>query len=260
MIARTHNPLKLLSLSLALSLGMAVSTGFSTGVVAQQPSQQSSGTQGVTGSWNAFNPPNRGLPGGRQEGGGVRGPCPNGSEKMTALSPQTDAGLTASGSPSFLLFVPEGLSLPMEFTLSEYADGNNQAEKEVYKTRLTLTGTPGIISVSLPGNKSLDVGKNYYWSFALVCKENAPEASIIRGGWVQRAEVSPSLQQEIAKASTEKQADIYAREGMWYDTVATLAQLRRNKPEDTTIQARWQALLNGVDLDNLANASFTDYK
>lgn len=264
-MARTKSVLQFIPLSLAVSFGLSVSTGFSTVVLAQQTSQSTLISQQLGGTWNAFNPPNRGLPGGRQEGGGVRGPCPSGSEQLTALSPQTDAGITSLAQPSFYLYVPEGISLPMQFTISEYPDANNpkSEEKEVYTTKFNLTGKAGIINVSLPEKTAgLEVGKSYYWSFTLVCKPNAREASIIRGGWVQRQALTPSMEQEIqrtAKNSPENLPGLFEREGMWYDAVATLAELRSQNPGKTNIEKQWQALLNSVDLGSLANAEFINY-
>lgn len=260
-MARKKSFLYLLPLSLALSFGLAATSSFPTLVQAQisQPDANAQG-QGVGGNWNAFNPPSTGLPGGRQEGGGVRGPCPNGSEQITALSPQTNAGLTASALPKFYLYVPATISLPMEFTLSEFTDANNEEnEKEVYQTTFKLTGTPGVISVSMPeGEPPLEVGKNYYWSFSLLCQNNAPEASIIRGGWIKRSELSPKLQQELNSAKAIDRPSIYAREAIWFDTVSSLAELRRLEPDDATVAKNWEELLNSVELGNLANAPFVD--
>jgi len=261
-MARTKSLLQFIPVSLAVCVGVSVSTGFSTVVVAQQSSLIS---QQFGGSWSAFNPPNRGLPGGRQEGGGVRGPCPNGSEDMTALSPQSDAGLTSSGQPSFYLYVPKEISLPMEFSISEYPDENNPKaeEKEVYKTNFNLTGKAGIIKVSLPEKMAgLEVGKSYYWSFSLVCKPNAKEASVIRGGWVQRQNLRSSVLQEIqaaAKNSPEKLPGLFEREGMWYDALATIAELRSKNPGKADIEKEWERLLNTVELGNLVNEEFINY-
>lgn len=257
-MARKKSLFYLLPLSLALSFGLAATTGFPTLVQAQisQPDANGQG-QGLGGNWNAFNPPNTGLPGGRQEGGGVRGPCPNGSDQITALSPQTNAGLTTSASPKFYLYVPASIALPMEFKLSEFTDENNENEKEVYQTTFTLTGTPGVISVSMPADApQLEVGKNYYWSFSLICQNNAPEASIIRGGWIKRSEVSPRLQQELETAKAIDRPGIYAREAIWFDTVSSLAELRRLEPDNPTLTKNWEALLNSVELGDLANAPF----
>lgn len=265
-MARTKSLLQFIPLSLAVCVGVSVSTGFSTVVVAQQASQSFLMSQQFGGSWSAFNPPNRGLPGGRQEGGGVRGPCPNGSEEMTALSPKSDAGLTSSGQPSFYLYVPEGISLPMEFNISEYPDENNPKaeEKEVYKTKFNLTGKGGIIKVSLPEKTAgLEVGKSYYWSFSLVCKPNAKEASVIRGGWVQRQALRSAVVQEMettAKNTPEKLPGLFEREGMWYDALAALAELRSKNPGKANIEKEWETLLNSVELGNLAKAEFVNYK
>lgn len=265
-MASKYTPFHVFPLSIVLSLGMVSATVPS---VALRPSQTVLMAQNsLSGNWNALTPPNRGLPGGRQEGGGVRGPCPNGSEQITAISPPSDAGLTASESPSFYLYVPATIQLPMEFKLSKYLLSDENAgmgeetegqEQELYKTRFTLTGEPGVIRVSLPANVSpLEVGENYYWSFSLVCKENAPEANIIRGGWIKRSQLSDPLQQELAQTPLEKRPQFFAREAMWYDTVSSLAQLRHDNPTSEQLSEQWQDLLSSVGLESIAQARFLE--
>jgi len=54
-------------------------------------------------------------------------------------------------------------------------------------------------------------------------------------GWIDRVEPSPELAQQLDGASEVDRAILYAEHGMWYDAVATLAALRRSRPEDTEI-------------------------
>lgn len=64
----------------------------------QQPEQPGQSSDSPFTNWNAFTPPERGVPG-RREGGGTRGiGCPG---SMTALIPESTMGRTASGQPAF---------------------------------------------------------------------------------------------------------------------------------------------------------------
>jgi hypothetical protein len=254
--------LQLLPLSLALSLGLAATTSFPILVRAQ--SQETTLSQSIAGNWNAFNPPNRGLPGeGRQEGGGVRGGnCPNIQNKLIPLVPATNMGLTVAEHPTLYWYVPEtgGGENPapeMEFVLQD-EDG-----KEVYNSgKLPPVGSAGIVSYTLPekASKPLEAGKNYQWFFSIICNPDDRSGDVRVQGWIRRAEKMPALAQELEKASERERPFIYARESLWFDTLSSLAQLHRQNPDDLTLAAKWEELLNSVSLANLAKAPFVELK
>jgi hypothetical protein len=255
-MVRMKYPLKLLPLSLALFLGLAATTSFPILVRAQ--SGQTSTGQSIAGNWNAFNPPNRGLPDGRQEGGGVRGGnCPNIQNKLVALIPATNIGLTVAESPTLYWYVPETASaetaLAMEFVLQD-EDG-----KEVYNSgKLPALGSAGIVSYTMPAksSKPLEVGKNYQWFFSIICNPDDRSGDVRVQGWVKRVEKSLTLAQELEAASEKERPFIYARESLWFDTLSSLAQLQRQNPGNETFATKWEELLNSVSLGNLAKAPF----
>ena len=45
----------------------------------------------------------------------------------------------------------------------------------------------------------------------------------------------------------------YAANGIWYETLATLADLRRQSPDDAKLTAQWMQLLQSQKLDPIAN-------
>ncbi len=49
-----------------------------------------------------------------------------------------------------------------------------------------------------------------------------------------------------------QRVELYAANGLWYETTA-LAELRRDRPGDAEIAAEWKELLKSIGLGYLAN-------
>lgn len=248
---RIKSPFPLLPLSVALCLGFVASAGFPSSVQAQSR-QAEIAQNNITGNWKAFTPPKVGLPGQRQDGGGVRGAnnnaCPADAQ-LTALMPSTNIGLTVSEMPTMFWYVPGKAPIDVEFVLRE-ADG-----QVIDQQTLTLTETPGI--VSLTPAKPLEVGKDYHWFFSTICNASDRAGDRFVGGWIRRVDKSDSLQSQLAAAKDESdRPGIYARESLWFDTLASLAQLMRQNPNNPTVTAKWEELLQSVDLATLAKEPF----
>jgi hypothetical protein len=161
-------------------------------------------------------------------------------------SPVTDPQLTVSPRPTFLVYVPQTSAKAMELTLER--DG-----KGIYKTSVNLSGTPGIISIKLPANApELKIGKDYKWLVSMVCGSGAPEDSFVEGS-VRRIQPDSTLSQIDRAKSLEKVA-LYAKSGVWFDAVATLAALRKAQPNDPQVVSAWENLLKDAGLGAIANA------
>ena len=261
-MAKMKYCLQLLPLSLALSLGLASTASLPISVRAQ--SQETALSQSIAGNWNAFNPPNRGLPGeGRQEGGGVRGGnCPNIQNKLIPLVPATNMGLTISEYPTLYWYVPEtvGADTPapeMEFVLQD------EEGKEVYNSgKLPALASAGIVSYTMPAKagKPLEVGKNYQWFFSIICNPDDRSGDVRVQGWIKRVEKSPIMAQYLEAAPEKDRPFIYARESLWFDTLSSLAQMQMQNPGDEFLSDKWEELLNSVSLGNLAKAPFVELK
>jgi hypothetical protein len=161
-------------------------------------------------------------------------------------SPVTDPQLTVSAHPTFLVYVPQTSAKGLELTLEQ--DG-----KGIYQTTVNLTGTPGIVGISLPATApELEIGKDYKWLVSVVCESGAPEDSFVAGS-VRRIQPDSTLSQ-IDRAKPLEQVALYAKSGVWFDAVANLAALRKAQPNDPQVASAWKELLQGAGLDAIANA------
>ena len=271
-MAWTKAPLQIAVLSLALSMDIVAIASFvrpahaantfaqtgdrastqhlSSNWLTAEPSSDNGGrdnSQRPNESWNAFEPPDRGVPG-RREGGGTRGPdCPT---STTALIPKSTMGRTISAKPTFFYYVPAALDKTVEFELADEAD------KTIYKTSFRMIAkAPGIVSVTLPADNaaSLEVGKNYHWYFTIKCNPNDTEADIVVSGWINRVDMTQTLKDRLDQAaSAGERLSIYAQESLWYEYLNTLADLRRSEPTDSALTVKWTELLSSVELEKIA--------
>jgi hypothetical protein len=180
-------------------------------------------------------------------GGASRGICAAGNfgdkNAFAALIPATDEELIAAAYPTVLVKVPESKSVQAEFILWD------ENSNPIYQTTVTLNGKPGIFSFSVPSIiEPLAIGKRYQWNVAIVCDARNRQQDIVVGGWLHRGLLSQILNNQLEGADDLQKAQIYAQNGFWYDTVATLAQLKRSRPEDPKIAAEWLQLLESVGL------------
>lgn len=199
-----------------------------------------------------YNPPEDiGLPG-RREGGGTRGCWRSDTtfsttDRLTALVPDQNFGYTTSEYPTFFVYVPQFYAenaVAAEFIL------NDEDDNELYKATFQTGGTSGIISLSLPANANLpplEVGKNYHWSFALVCEMSDRSADVVVDSWIQRVELDATVRSELERASLEQHPTILAQEGIWYDAISSLAALR-SQSGGPVPASQWVNLLNSVGL------------
>jgi Domain of Unknown Function (DUF928) len=205
---------------------------------------------------------------GRRTGMGSRDNCPAVPTALTALVPlreeqkvskQTDKpisgiveGLTTSERPTFWFYVPytKDLTASAEFILQDSA-GN-----DISRNAIALPPKPGVIGVSLPSNASLQVGKTYRWYLKVRCNQRqTASVPIYVEGDIQRVNLdSHVMQQSEAAVSPRQKVAIYASEGIWFDSLTMLAQLRQKNPNDASVAWDWQSLLRSVNLDNVATA------
>lgn len=212
-------------------------------------------------------PPPGDAPSGRPRGGAARGQCPTVETQLTALVPSTQEaffsgrtnrsisfpithvwGLTTADHPTFWFYVPypapTSSALTIEFVLLDSADNY------VYKTLLTASETlPGIVQVSLPATVALQVEQSYHWYFLVYCDAEQP---VFTEGWIRRVAPVPTLTRQLAQATPQQQAALCAANGIWYEALTTLGELRRTAPEDRAIAADWSNLLQSVGLETIA--------
>lgn len=194
----------------------------------------------------------------RVAGAGTRSPgsCPVLSKALTALTPNSRFGVTVTDYPTFFVYIPplapQANPPQVEFVLR---DAN---KNDIYKTTFKTTGTPGILTLSLPayaGLAPLQVGQDYQWSFSLICQPDERSRDITVEGWIRRVEPNPSLTAQLNQASLQRQVELYAEAEIWHEALAMLVQLRRNNPNDTAVTANWVRLLSAAGLNAIAQES-----
>jgi hypothetical protein len=179
-------------------------------------------------------------------GGLSRGECRE-IRCLMALVPSTNAGIdhfpqTTSKYPVFFFNAPK-FSGQAEFKLYEVS--SNALPKRIYKTSFPIETQPGIISFRMPLNApELQVGKFYRWEFTW---NNPANSKCV--GLVRRVDLDRSILSQLAKAKPLEKASLYAKAGIWFEAVETLAEARRDRPEDSGLMTEWSDLLNSVGLN-----------
>jgi hypothetical protein len=197
--------------------------------------------------WNTFQPPEQGVPG-RREGGGTRGSnCPT---STTALIPKSTMGRTVSAKPTFFYYVPIALNTTVQFELADERD------KTIYKKSFQMvTSRAGIVSVSLGEDRNspvLEFGKNYHWYFTIKCSPKNSQYDVIVSGWINRTAIAPTLKTELDRSSEHDRLSILTQQGIWYEYLTTLAQLRVSSPSDRSLALKWSEMLSSVELGKIS--------
>ncbi len=210
-------------------------------------------------------PPDNGAPG-QREGAASRGRCRRVNHRLTALVPIVQQisskdrdsstamttsgvvwGLTTTSHPSFWFYVPYAVTpgSTIEFVLQD------ETGKDIYQTALTSSeADPGVMGFQLPPTApSLEIGKRYHWFFTVNCNQAEP---VLVEGWIGRAALNPSLKRQLQQATPQQSIALYRRSGIWQEAVTTLAQLRRQYPDDAKLKAEWTNLLQSIGLEAIA--------
>lgn len=241
------SPLNLTLFCLALYAGVAISPSFP--ITFQTP---------VFGQAITFEPP-PGQPGtpGQTGAGGTRGKCPQDRTEpdppLTLLIPLNKQVLTVVEHPTFFVYIPPTLAQTGQFVLKEKVSSSQS--KVIYEAKFPLSGTSGIVSLPMPDSANkLEIGKNYQWSFALICDPLDRGEDKIQYASIQRTELNANLTKEVERSNPLERANLYAKNGIWQDAIATLAELRHSQPNNTNVKVIWEELLQSepVKLDRVA--------
>lgn len=203
-------------------------------------------------------------PSGRQTGSASRGECSVVSQPLTALVPTTQEtlrqtnqgddpelsrwesvlGLTTSQTPSLWFYNPYSAKLPIQFVLQD--ERGNYIYKSYFATSQTQ---PGIVKLSFPKAVSLKVGQRYQWYFSVSC--DSKNTAFVKG-WIQPVALSSTLANRLKKVNPQQRVALYAANGIWYDALTLLAELRTANPKDAKLLNDWVSLLNSVGLEAIA--------
>ncbi|HEY9851704.1 MAG TPA: DUF928 domain-containing protein [Leptolyngbyaceae cyanobacterium] len=175
---------------------------------------------------------------------------------LTGLIPNLDPndtndnwGLTIEEKPQFFVYLPPAEARNAEFVVRD-EDGN-----DVYRTKLSIAGKSGIIGLKLPENSaSLKTERNYSWYFTVFCNEKNRRRNIVVAGGIRRVELAGNLANELQRAAERDRYQVYAKNGIWYDAVTALAELRQENPDDTALAEQWKKLLESAGLQEIEDS------
>jgi hypothetical protein len=72
-------------------------------------------------------------------------------------------------------------------------------------------------------------------------------------GAIKRVEADPTLAQRLQRATPQERVAIYAKAQLWYEALGTLAELRRDRPNDSVLADAWSQLLDSVELNKISS-------
>jgi Domain of Unknown Function (DUF928) len=163
---------------------------------------------------------------------------------VTPLLPKTNLGLTVKDRPTILVYVPQTNAKKLFFSLQD------EKGKQYYQTTLAVPKKRGVMEVKLPRSVSaLKIGKNYQWSLVIVCTQELEPDSPWVSGWIRRVEANTNLNNQPTVELASKLASM----GIWYDSLSTLAELKRKQPDNLKVATSWEELLKAVDLKAIAS-------
>lgn len=195
-----------------------------------------------------FDPQGRGKPDDTVGGGSRGGKCSQDvptSPSITPLIPASSQGLTVAERPTFFVYLPQTSARKAFFSLKD------EKENYYYQATLPLPKTPGIISFKLPSDApALESGKDYQWSFVIICGEKLAVDDPRVEGQIQRVEINLAPKSQIANSLRPEGAN--GANDFWYDNVAKIAELRRSQPANSTLISTWETLLKSAGLERIA--------
>ena len=107
----------------------------------------------------------------------------------------------------------------------------------------------GIVRANLTSQtgKPLALNKEYSWVFSVVCDDNSRDTDWALRGKVRRIQPDEDLNLDLETAAPQEKVGIYVENKLWENALRTVADLRRQNPNDAEIKQYWQELLKSVD-------------
>jgi Domain of Unknown Function (DUF928) len=192
-----------------------------------------------------FEPPTGEDEPARTAGAATRGVrCMEANQEMIALKPSGKIGLTLADHPAVWISLPRTTAENIVLSVL------TETGKVVYENlTFPVSDTGGLIALQLPEEEPpLEIGTRYQWIAELECNPNNSSGNPSVLGWVKR--VAPDAQIEAELYAAEHpldKAEVYARHGIWYETLTLVAQQRQANPEDAQVMAAWRSLLEWVE-------------
>jgi hypothetical protein len=142
--------------------------------------------------------------------------------------------------------------MPLKFVLRDRDDN------PLYEATVQPPAPTGIIRVTIPATAApLKVNQSYRWGVSVQCDPADPGAIVWQEGSIQRVAIPTALQQSLKAAKTPlDRAILYAKDGIWFEALTTLAnEIQQHGTTDRAIAAAWADLLQQGQLSSVAKAA-----
>ena len=253
-IAKYYRSLLLTSISFGLFLNNPVQarTNTSNQTEQLQISWKTFARQNSSGDRTWGRPPSR-------TSGGSRTSC---EEQLIALVPGKDRvdnqckgesrsfmTATLAKNPTIWIYIPPSFrSQSAELVILDSQQHPRSRES------IDLSETEGI--VGLQPDTALAVNQGYRWQLSVLLDPQSPAQNPTVEGLIKR--ISSSDRLSNLNDSELETARLYARSGIWQDSVTSLAKLYCNNPQDTVIKDDWFNLLSVAGLGAIASKPIVD--
>ncbi|HJU05094.1 MAG TPA: DUF928 domain-containing protein [Nitrospiraceae bacterium] len=180
-------------------------------------------------------------------GGSLRGS--EEEAEVVALVPD-HVGLTLKAQPALCWYLSKKTSAPVTFTLID-----PRTIRPSLETTLSTSEHPGVQCLSLKDHGvSLDHGQQYRWAVTLILDPDQPSGDVVTGGMIERIPFEEGCLLNLPCTWTCEREAVYryAEAGLWYDAMSCLHELIEAAPDDSTLRKARAALLQQVDLNDIA--------
>ena len=177
--------------------------------------------------------------------GGRRGGCVSGKYPIKAFTPGDDNYITTvSSRPELFIYLPKTQAKFLQFSLKQ-ENGENIDTQEI-----PIDQGDYVIKINLPENISLETGSKYQWEASLICNPMLINTGNYTNGIIEKVTLPPEVQTQLNNQNPLEQAQLYANQNIWSETLSLVSNLRESQPE------QWQQLLTSVGLQDYADKEF----
>src|SRR5262245_2231753 len=151
-------------------------------------------------------------------GAATRGRASPEAPLVLALAPD-HLGQTVNAQPNLYWYLEKDSEIRVDFTLIDEESVNPLLE-------ITMAGPlhGGVHAVRLADHGiSLEPGRWYEWSVAVVAGGRDPSEDRISRGFITRVDMPPGLPQQLEERGPDQAVNLLAESGLWYDAIATLS-------------------------------------
>jgi hypothetical protein len=152
---------------------------------------------------------------------------------------------TVSEHPTIYFLIPE-FEGKASFSIREV---KGLITKSIYQKDFDLNIQSGVVAFRMPNDSPiLELGKSY--KFNLTLTNPVPEKRKNVFGYIRRVLPSQNLVDQL-KITTKpiELAALYAQEGLWFETMQTLAEAQRTVPQNPEITEEWLELLKSAKIN-----------